>query len=55
MKDYYEGLVELGWETSFVRSFGRTHDAFYLEFGDFLALPVDQQKSIIAQPVLETS
>ena len=36
IKDFYPTLEELGWEGSFVNTFGKSSKEFYLEFKDFL-------------------
>ncbi len=51
-RNYYKDLAEFGWEESFLRSFGRTAETFYEEFGEFLEQPLEQQKSIISKPIL---
>ena len=50
-RNYYKDLAEFGWEESFLRSFGRTPDAFYEEFDEFLEQPLEKQKLIISKPI----
>ena len=53
IKNFYRDLATLGWETSFARSFGRTPDVFYEEFGEFLDQPISQKTPIISKPIFE--
>ena len=40
---FYLNLEELGWEETFLRTYGMTSDAFYVEFDAFLELPRSEQ------------
>ena len=46
-------LQELGWEEAFQLTFGLSSTEFYLEFEDFLNLPIEEQVKIL--PTIEGS
>ena len=44
---FYPNLEELGWEETFLGTYGMTSEAFYVEFYAFLELPLSEQLAIL--------
>lgn len=44
---FYPNLEELGWEETFLKTYGMTSEAFYVEFDAFLELPLSEQLAIL--------
>ena len=44
---FYPNLEQLGWEETFLATYGMTSDEFYVEFDVFLALPLSEQLAIL--------
>jgi hypothetical protein len=44
---FYANLEELGWEETFLKTYGMTSEAFYAEFETFLQLPITEQLAIL--------
>jgi len=44
---FYPDLEGLGWEETFLKTYGMTSDEFYVEFDVFLALPLSEQLAIL--------
>ncbi len=47
---FYPNVYELGVDGAFEEAFGLTMEEFYVEFEEFLELPVDQQMAILPNP-----
>ena len=45
--EFYAQLEELGWEGAFVATFGISSEDFYVEFDEFLKLPLSEQMAIL--------
>ncbi len=45
--EFYGQLEELGWENAFVATFGISSEDFYVEFDEFLKLPLSEQLAIL--------
>ena len=45
--EFYGQLEELGWEGAFVATFGISSEDFYVEFDEFLKLPLSEQMAIL--------
>lgn len=44
---FYLNLEELGWEETFLKTYGMTSDQFYAQFQTFLGLPRSEQLAIL--------
>jgi len=44
---FYKNLNDLGWEAAFIGSYGKTSEAFIVEFDNFLKLPIADQLQIL--------
>ena len=47
LESFYANLNDLGWEESFVQTYGTSSVAFINEFDEFLNLPLTQQLAIL--------
>ncbi|HCW00489.1 MAG TPA: hypothetical protein DGK99_03665, partial [Acidimicrobiaceae bacterium] len=47
LESFYTNLNDLGWEESFVQTYGTSSVAFINEFDEFLNLPLTQQLAIL--------
>lgn len=53
---YYPNLDELGWEETFIKTYGMTTDEFYGEFDAFLEIPLSEQLAILpSQPATDVA
>lgn len=50
---YFQQLANVGWEESFRLMFGRSSRVFYEEFGEFLLLPLNEKRDLVARPSFE--
>ena len=44
---FYPNLGQLGWEETFLTTYGMTSDQFYIEFDEFLELTLSEQLAIL--------
>ena len=50
---YFQQLANVGWEESFRLIFERSPRVFYEEFGEFLLLPLNEKRDLVARPSFE--
>ena len=47
LENFLPNVEKLGWEETFISSYGMTSDDFYTEFDQFLQLPISEQLAIL--------